>query len=146
MVLDHETEIREQIGGNPVDFSDGWVQQRQLANPLPGRASHCNVPRGQVKQHETDRGKRDGVKRDRIRELGRENRQLRQANGILRKGKSIFHHWSEDNGRAFILPPLSSPQAATAARWDEARSPVGLNRWHQLAHPIPLHQGSSRGA
>jgi len=31
-------------------------------------------------------------------ELERENRELRQANEILRKGETLFRHWSEDNG------------------------------------------------
>lgn len=46
-----------------------------------------------VKQHETDTGKRDGVttaERDRIKELERENRQLRQANEILKKASAYF--------------------------------------------------------
>jgi len=46
-----------------------------------------------VKQHETDTGKRDGLttsERDRIRELERENRQLRQANEILKKASAYF--------------------------------------------------------
>ena len=46
-----------------------------------------------VKQHETDTGKRDGLttsERDRIKELERENRQLRQANEILKKASAYF--------------------------------------------------------
>ena len=46
-----------------------------------------------VKQHETDTGKRSGmttVERDRIKELERENRQLRQANEILKKASAYF--------------------------------------------------------
>ena len=46
-----------------------------------------------IKQHETDTGKRDGVttaERDRIKELERENRQLRQANEILKKASAYF--------------------------------------------------------
>ena len=46
-----------------------------------------------VKQHETDTGKRDGMttaKRDRMKELKRENRQLRQANEILKKASAYF--------------------------------------------------------
>ena len=30
-------------------------------------------------------------------------RELRQANEILKKGETIFRHWSEDNGRTRIL-------------------------------------------
>jgi len=46
-----------------------------------------------VKQHETNTGKRDGlttVERERIKELERENRQLRQANEILKKASAYF--------------------------------------------------------
>ncbi|MDF3362764.1 transposase [Sulfitobacter sp. Ks41] len=46
-----------------------------------------------VKQHETDTGKRDGMttaERDRIEELERENRQLRQADEILKKASAYF--------------------------------------------------------
>lgn len=46
-----------------------------------------------VKQHEADTGKRDGVttaERERIKELERENRQLRQANEILKKASAYF--------------------------------------------------------
>ena len=85
--------IREQIGGYIVDLSEGWLQQGQLAHPLTGRALHSNVPRGWVKQHETDTGQRDGAtsaERDRIKELERENRQLRQANEILKKASAYF--------------------------------------------------------
>ena len=48
---------------------------------------------GWVKQAEKDSGMRDGVtteERDRIKSLVRENRELRQANEILRKA-SAFH-------------------------------------------------------
>jgi transposase-like protein len=61
---------------------------------------------GWVKQAEKDSGMRDGVtteERDRIKALEREVRELRQANEILRKGETIFRHWSEDNGRTRIL-------------------------------------------
>lgn len=46
-----------------------------------------------VKQRETNTGKREGVttaERDRIKELERENRQLRQANEILKKASAYF--------------------------------------------------------
>jgi len=46
-----------------------------------------------VKQHETDSGLRGGMttaERDRIKGLERENRQLRQANEILKKASAYF--------------------------------------------------------
>jgi len=49
--------------------------------------------RGWVMQAEKDGGMRDGVtaeERDRIKALERENRELRQANEILRKASAYF--------------------------------------------------------
>jgi transposase-like protein len=46
-----------------------------------------------VRQAETDQGKRSGITstdRDRLRELERENRELKQANEILRKAAAFF--------------------------------------------------------
>jgi transposase-like protein len=50
-------------------------------------------------------GDRDGLtqsERDEIKALQRENRELKQANEILRKGEAFVCHWSEDNGRALF--------------------------------------------
>lgn len=49
--------------------------------------------RAWVRRAETDSGRRDGMttsERDRIRALERENRQLRQANEILKKASAYF--------------------------------------------------------
>ena len=46
-----------------------------------------------VRQSETDQGKRSGISssdRDRLKELERENRELKQANEILRKASAYF--------------------------------------------------------
>lgn len=46
-----------------------------------------------VRQSETDLGKRSGIStsdRDRLRELERENRELKQVNEILRKASAFF--------------------------------------------------------
>ena len=46
-----------------------------------------------VKQAEIDQGKRDGLTsadRDRLKELERENRELKRANEILRKASAFF--------------------------------------------------------
>ena len=64
-----------------------------------------------VRQVQRDGGERPGPtseEKARIKELERENRELRQANEILRKGETIFRHWSEDNGRTRILHRQSS--------------------------------------
>ena len=70
-----------------------------------------------VKKAEVDSGQRVGIPTElaeKMKALEHENRELRQANEILRKGKTIFRHWSEDNGRAPILRWRSS----TAGRSD----------------------------
>ncbi len=62
-------------------------------------------------QAERDTGQRAGLtsaEKDRIKELEREVRELRQANEILKKGETIFRHWSEDNGRTHISQRRSS--------------------------------------
>jgi len=62
-------------------------------------------------QSERDAGARSGLSsadKDRLEALERENKELRTANEILKKGEAIFRHWSEDNGRAHILPRRSS--------------------------------------
>ena len=64
-----------------------------------------------VRQAQRDGGERPGptsAEKARIKELERENRELRQANEILKKGETIFRHWSEDNGRTRILRWRSS--------------------------------------
>jgi len=46
-----------------------------------------------------DRGERPGVTTEmaeKMKALERENRELKQANEILRKGETIFRHWSEE--------------------------------------------------
>jgi transposase-like protein len=46
-----------------------------------------------VKQHEIDQGEREGLSssdRERLKQLERENRELKQANEILRKASAFF--------------------------------------------------------
>ena len=46
-----------------------------------------------VKQHEIDQGEREGLsssERERLKQLERENRELKQANEILRKASAFF--------------------------------------------------------
>ena len=64
-----------------------------------------------VKKAEVDRGDRGGITTEmaeKLKALERENRELKQANEILRKGEAVVRHWSEDNGRAHILLRRSS--------------------------------------
>ena len=55
----------------------------------------CSAPtlHAWVRKHETDTGLRDGTtsnERDRLKQLERENKELRQANEILRKASAFF--------------------------------------------------------
>ena len=80
-----------------------------------------------VKKVEIDIGQRGGItseQAEKMKALEGEGRELKQANEILRKGEIFVRHWSEDNGRARILPPLSHMQACIAAQWDGARPPT----------------------
>lgn len=55
-----------------------------------------------VRQSETDQGKRSGISstdRDRLKELERENRELKQANEILRKASAFFAQESANGSR-----------------------------------------------
>ena len=66
---------------------------------------------GWVNKQDIETGDRDGPtqsERDEFKALQRENRELKQANEILRKGEAFVRHWSEDNGRAFFSHRRSS--------------------------------------
>jgi transposase len=79
MVFDHEAEHASQ-----------WAAICSIAAKIG-----CNPEtlRGWVRQAERDQGKRSGPttdERERIKALERENRELRQANEILRKASAYF--------------------------------------------------------
>ncbi len=61
--------------------------------PQNTRAKQTQTLLTWVKRHEVDRGQREGVttsERERIKELERENRELRRANDILRTASAFF--------------------------------------------------------
>ena len=79
MVFDHESEYASQ-----------WEAIRSIAAKIgcPGETL-----RTWVRKIEVDTGRRDGMtssERTRIKELERENRELRQTNEILRKASAFF--------------------------------------------------------
>jgi transposase-like protein len=79
MVLDHR-----------VDYASQWAAISSIASKIGCTAETL---RRWVRQSERDAGLRDGVtteELDRIRALERENRELRQANEILRKASAYF--------------------------------------------------------
>jgi len=79
MVLDHESE-----------HSSRWAAVRSIAAKI-GCSAYTLLE--WVKKAEVDSGKRAGVPTelaDRLKALERENRELRQANEILRKASAYF--------------------------------------------------------
>jgi transposase len=79
MVVDHQ-----------ADYASQWAAISSIATKIGCTAETL---RRWVRQSERDAGPGDGVttqERDRIRALERENRELRQANEILRKASAYF--------------------------------------------------------
>jgi transposase len=79
MVLEHQSEHASQ-----------WAAIKSIAEKIG-----CTVEalRGWVRQAERDHGRRAGLtsnERDRLKELERENRELKRANEILRKASAFF--------------------------------------------------------
>lgn len=56
-----------------------------------------------VKKAKVDSGRHAGIPSDIAERMKALERELRQANKILRKGETIFRHWSENNRRMRIL-------------------------------------------
>ena len=79
MVLDHQSDYRSQ-----------WAAIVSIASKI---GCTGETLRTWVRQAERDQGLRDGTtteERDRLKALERENRELRQANEILRKASAYF--------------------------------------------------------
>jgi transposase-like protein len=79
MVLEHQ-----------VDYPSQWAAMSSIASKIGCTAETL---RRWVRQSERDQGLREGMtteERDRLKALERENRELRQANEILRKASAYF--------------------------------------------------------
>jgi transposase len=79
MVLDHQ-----------ADYASQWAAMQSIASKFGCAAETL---RKWVRRDERDTGQRPGPTSDqlaRLRELERENRELRQANEILRKASAFF--------------------------------------------------------
>ncbi len=79
LVLEHQAEYDSQ-----------WAAIGSVAAKIGCTAETL---RGWVRQHERDTGRRDGMtttEKERIKQLEREVRELRQANEILRKASAYF--------------------------------------------------------
>jgi transposase len=88
LVLEHERE-----------HSSQWAAMESIAGKIGCTAETL---RKWVRQAERDQGKRAGlstVERDRLKELERENRELKRANEILRKASAFFAQAELDRGR-----------------------------------------------
>lgn len=72
------------------EHSSQWAAMGAIASKVGCTAETL---RKWVRQSEIDQGKRDGLsstEQERLKELERENRELRQANEILRKASAYF--------------------------------------------------------
>ncbi len=72
------------------DYPSQWAAMNSIASKI---GCTGETLRKWVRQAERDRGLRDGStteERDRLKALERENRELRQANEILRKASAYF--------------------------------------------------------
>jgi transposase-like protein len=79
MVLDHQ-----------ADYASQWAAMQSIA---PKFGCAAETLRKWVRREERDTGQRPGPTSDqlaRLKELERENRELRQANEILRKASAFF--------------------------------------------------------
>ena len=79
MVLEHQS-----------DYPSQWAAMNSIASKIGCTGETLRM---WVRQAERDQGLRDGTtteERDRLKALERENRELRQANEILRKASAYF--------------------------------------------------------
>lgn len=90
----HSPEVRERVVRIVFDHQDEFDSQSAAIKSIaPKVGCGPNTLCAWVRRAETDSGRRDGLttaKRDRIKAHERENRQLWQANEILKK-TSAFH-------------------------------------------------------
>ena len=88
LVFEHEAEHESQ-----------WAAIESIAAKVGCTAETL---RKWVRQTERDQGRREGVtssERERLKELERENRELKRANDILRKASAFFAQAELDRGR-----------------------------------------------
>jgi len=90
----YSPEVRERAVRMVFEHQDEFDSQSAAIKSIaPKIGCGPDTLRAWVRRAETDSGRRDGVttaERDRIKALERENRQLRQANEILKKASAYF--------------------------------------------------------
>ena len=100
------------------DYASDSAAFRAIAGKLG--CSHDTL-RAWCIQAARDAGAREGLtseQKARLMALEREVKELRTANEILKKGETIFRHWSEDNGRTRI------------SRWRSSTARSANDRFH----------------
>jgi transposase-like protein len=87
-------EVRERavrmVGEVQGDYPSQWAAITSIASKI---GCTPETLRNWIRQAERDAGERDGLttsERDRLRDLEKENRELRRANEILRKASAYF--------------------------------------------------------
>ena len=90
----YSPEVRERavrmVLENLKDYPSEWSAIESIAPKIGCAAQTLH---GWIRKHQTDSGLRPGVtteERERIKALERENRELKQANEILRKASAYF--------------------------------------------------------
>tara|TARA_R110002049_G_C9071567_1_gene554938 strand:+ start:51 stop:374 length:324 start_codon:yes stop_codon:yes gene_type:complete len=87
-------EVRERAVKLVLEHQDEYESQWAAMGSVAAKIG-CTTEtlRGWVRQHERDTGRREGMttaEKERIKQLEREVRELRQANEILRKASAYF--------------------------------------------------------
>ena len=104
----YSPEFRERAVRMLLDQQGEYESQWAAMNSIAGKVG-CTAEtlRKWVRQAERDQGIRDGMTSsecDRLKELERENRELKRANEILRKASAYFAQ-AEGDGQALLRRP-----------------------------------------
>lgn len=99
----YSPEVRERAVRMVLEHQGEYDSQWAAINSIAGKIG-CNAEtlRNWVRQAERDQGKRAGLsttERERLKQLERENLELKRANEILRKASAFFAQAELDRGR-----------------------------------------------